>query len=268
MQIIKIQVIDITILLKKEGGDKLASPITISQPKSIYVKNEKESTYLLKWSYPDVSNQVYYEVLYRRKTSSDWSTFGKINSKDTTFDLRKIREVIIEDFEEIYYKLLCYYDGSYSDGSREMATIQSDVYSIMFNSGYHATRNVQLSSKIERYPLFDSINIDIESTNILTATGIKQLPLVNLSHPLQGKTKIQTESGVKAFASDTANFLPSNIYGNKYAERYQKRYESVYAHTNYTNYGYRYNTLYTYKVNTGYKITGYSYYSYITGYGN
>ena len=171
--------------------------ITIISPKSAYVDNKNSSTYTLQWK-SDISGQTGYEILYKKKTASEWSTLGKVTSTATSFDLRNIYKVTNIDIEEYYYRVMLYYSGDDYTG-----TEYSDVYSIIFNEGYECKLNVNMPDGIHKYPLLSNIKNEEISFMEVQSNGIKKLPLIEPNHPLADGVKFQTSGGVKQFASNT-----------------------------------------------------------------
>jgi hypothetical protein len=168
--------------------------VTIIQPKSVYVDNSNANTYTLTWKQetPTVEgytvNQYAFEVLYRVKGNTSWSTTGKISSTATSYDLRKLHEYLGTDLDEIQYQLYVYYSGTYENDTYTY-TDSSLKYSLVFNQGYSYTLKVFDGENTLEYPLFDNVNnSNIDITNINVDSSTKKLPLVPQDHPLGGGT--------------------------------------------------------------------------------
>ena len=238
--------------------------VTILQPLSVYVDNDKAEDYTLKWE-NSMSGQTAYEILYKIRKDSTWLTLGKVTSTQQTFDLRNLHKAFGNDFEEIQYRVLVYYSVKNSEGTLT-GKEYSDVYSVIFNQGISNTLKFYDGEETHEYPLFNDINnknIDIMD---IDSSGTKKLPLVEKDSPLANEPmKMGTSSGTKFFASGRANFKPSGIYGNGYFEQYVPKYSEIYTtgsspiYSSSTAYGYRY---YSYGGSDTY-VTGY--YRYTTG---
>lgn len=227
--------------------------VTITSPKSVYVDDKDSSTYTLQWT-TDVSGQTAYEILYKKKTATEWSTLGKVESTSHSFDLREIYNAVNLDIEEFYYRVLIYYSGDDYTGKE-----YSDVYSVMFNEGWEKRLKVYRDGSIVQYPLLNDIkNTEIESMPI-QSNGKKKIPLVELTHPLAKGTKIQTSNGKKQFASNDARFDESGIYGNGEFSKYIPQYTQEYAYRQDENYAYNRSEVYGYQAYYGYayKANGY-----------
>ena len=233
--------------------------VSITQPKSTYLNLTITDT-TLQWE-TNVSGQTAYEVLYKKKMATEWSTLGKVDSTSCSVDLKDLYNAVNLDFEEFYYRVLLYYSFT-QDTETVTGKEYSDVYSIIFNQGYGNVLNVSLNGIPKKYPIFEKVN----NTGIPYASiggGVGKIPIVGDDSPLS-----EEENGKRHFASGRANFKPSGIYGNGefdvsslyYTPVYAYQQDAVYAYDRSTNYAYQKDTNYAYKY-----LQGANYTSYVTG---
>ena len=231
--------------------------VTITQPKSVYVDNEKEDSYTLKWE-NTMSGQTHYEILYKIRSNSTWSTVGKIESTATSFDLRKLHEIFGNDFEEIQYRVLVYYSIENEKGTLT-GKEYSEVYSVIFNQGIANTLKFYDGDSVHEYPVFNEIDNKYLDSIEIDSSGTKKIPLVSKDNPLSSNLVVGTSRGKKHVASGEATFKPSGIYGNGYFEQYVPVYTEIYTNGSSPNYA-SYEAYGSYTTGqSGY--VGYTYYS-------
>lgn len=201
--------------------------VTIIQPKSAYVNVDVDGDALCKWSSSE--GQVAYEILYKRKESTSWSTMGKVASTSKEYDLKSIYNNTANiEIAEIYYKVKIYYDF-YKNNEHHTGTDVSQAYEIIFRKSQHGTLKIYDGVRKREYPTFDTINNNlIEKLKINTGSGIRVVPVVSTNHILAG-IKVKTNNGVKALSSNYAVF--PNYIEAATSDRYASGYyiETTYS---------------------------------------
>lgn len=192
--------------------------IEITSPKSSYIKPYLSESYMLRWTIgcddPDITpTQTAYEVMYRVKGEAAWSTCGKTESDVSEFNMGYITfyKTSGKYFVEIEYKLHVWMNWSRGEYYSVSGDAYSNVYEIIACS--HNAKDgeyvgVYDGTKTQRYPVFDEMGTaGIEHIQINTGNNkVKNLPIVDESHPLAGNLKIKTNNGIKAAAGETAKF--------------------------------------------------------------
>ena len=213
--------------------------VTITAPQSGYF--DRTGAITVSWTNSITSPpQTAYEIMYKLKTASSWSTLGRVTSTATSANLKPIYDAVSQDAVEFYYKVVVYHDlATLSSGNKEGGIEHSAVYSIMFHGSQIATLKVQETASLTQiYPLFNGSTTPTAKLNVRTtssATGTA--PLVASGHPLAGRGKVITASGYTAFiggSSPTFAASGQNRYGYFYGYRYQ--YSFSYYNYNYANY--------------------------------
>lgn len=243
--------------------------VTILSPKSVYVDNNDSSTYALKWS-GSMSGQTAYEVLYKIKSSDTWLTAGKVTSTATSYDLRKIYDLLGIDFAEISYKVLLYYTTSSGTNETTTGTEYSNTYSLIFNQGSVGSLNVWNGSEKESYPVFDKVsNDDVALLNVKTKDAVIKAPLVDDESPLKSDLKIRVAKDTTlSVANKDASFhyytpTSSDKFGDFYV--YGRTYDNTGTDSTTASKNDRY--YYYYRAVRYYYITQYSYrYDYVSSY--
>ena len=181
--------------------------VNILSPESVYVDNNDSSSYTLTWE-GTMEGQIAYEIMYKLKNSDTWLTTGKIESTETSYDLRNIYNFLGIDFAEISYKVLLYYSASTGESETTTGTEYSNTYSLIFNQGITGNINIWNGSEKEIYPIFDNINNDnIHKVNINTDQGTKLVPLVDDNSPLASHFKIRiSNANTECIAHRDASF--------------------------------------------------------------
>lgn len=212
--------------------------VTITAPQSGYF--DRTGAITVSWTNSITSPpQTAYEIMYKLKTASSWSTLGRVTSTATSANLKPIYDAVSQDAVEFYYKVVVYHDlATLSSGNKEGGVEHSAVYSIMFHGSQIATLKVQeTASSTQTYPLFNGSTTPTAKLNVRTtssATGTA--PLVASGHPLAGRGKVVTASGYTAFIGGSSpTFAASGQvqYGYFYGYRYQYSF-SYYNRANYT----------------------------------
>jgi hypothetical protein len=242
--------------------------VTILSPKSVYVDNDNAETYTLNWQ-GTLSGQTAYEVLYKLKSSDIWLTAGKVTSTATSYDLRKVYDLLGIDFAEISYKVLLYYTTQTTDNETTTGTEYSNTYSLIFNQGSVGSLNVWNGSEKKSYPVFDKVtNDNVALLNVKTKDTVIKAPLVDDESPLKSDLKIRVAKDTTlSVANKDASF---HYYTPTSSDKFGDFY--VYGR-NYNNTGtgtedaYATDTSYYYRDVQYYYISQYSYrYKYVSSY--
>lgn len=253
--------------------------VTITAPLSKYVDNNDSSTYTLQWT-NSYTGQYAFEVMYKLKRSSSWLTTGKITSTATSYDLRNLHTLTGVDIDEVQYRLVVYYMTTEGIETKDFSDA-AYMYSLVFNSGKSGHLNIWDGEKAIQMPLMGSIsNAGIKKLNIMTASGVKQVPIVESDSPLAGKVMIQTADGPKHLAVKEPVFVYDTTklqtYGTVTASYRVASYSStsynvlynhpVYSLTSaaYRTYAARYDTGYYYNLynHPVYSVANYAYRAY------
>ena len=225
--------------------------VNIISPKSSYVDNDNPDTYTLIWEGSLSGGQTSYEVLYREKGAEEWLTTGRVNSSETSYDLRSIYDLVGIDFVEIEYKVTLTFD--YTDGDvSTVGTESSNVFSLIFNEGISGNLNVWVGFEKHSYPMFDTIkNTNLDTMSINTDDGEKKIPLVEADNVLAKDMKIQVASDkarcLAGYSPNFAYYTPkdTDVFGEfdvsatgtyKYTDSYSyiSQYGYKYSYLNYT----------------------------------
>lgn len=212
--------------------------ITITAPQSGYF--DRTGAITVSWTNSITSPpQTAYEIMYKLKTASSWSTLGRVTSTATSANLKPIYDAVSQDAQEFYYKVVVYHDlATLSSGNKEGGVEHSAVYSLMFHGSQIGTLKIQESSSVTReYPLFNGSTAAQKLNVRTTASATGTAPLVASGHPLAGRGKVITASGYTAFiggSSPTFAASGQTRYGYFYGYKYV--YTPVYYNYNYANY--------------------------------
>ena len=175
--------------------------VTITAPQSGYF--DRTGAITVSWTNSITAPpQTAYEIMYKLKTASSWSTLGKVTSTATSANLKPIYDAVSQDAVEFYYKVVVYHDlATLSSGNKEGGIEHSAVYSIMFHGSQIATLKVQeTASSTQTYPLFNGSTTPTAKLNVRTTSSVTgTAPLVASGHPLAGRGKVITASGYTAF---------------------------------------------------------------------
>lgn len=243
--------------------------VTILKPKSAYINIQDSASRTLQWQ--AITGQTAYEICYKRKASSSWSTLGKVTSTDTTFDLKKVYDVISSiDFQDLHYRVIVYYTQENAEGTLNAKEI-SEAFNLIFRPK-DASGKLYLNE--EEIPLFE----DTTAASNLFVNDKKAI-IADNSSALASENSL---NGSK-FITGTTRFSPTGIKAegdfDQYVVRYSYTTEPVYRAYHYGVYGnvnkyqyayyfYDYGGSYTYGYANGryyYTLTyhaGYSYYYY------
>lgn len=188
--------------------------VEITSVGSLYLDVNSKSGYELTWN-PSFSGQTHYEILYTFNKNDTWLTAGKVASTSaTSYDLRKLYEIVDIDFVEIFYKVRVYYSRINSNGDLETGTEDSNIFSVIFNQGYSSELNVWNDEK-KSFPMFANAkndNIPFLSVNVDGTT--ERVPLVEKSSPIAGDLHIEVDNGERVLAKSSGYFAPNPIGAN------------------------------------------------------
>lgn len=180
--------------------------ITIISPKSVYADRTDAQQFLLEWS-SSISGQTAYEIYYKFSDAASWSTTGKVNSANTSYDLIQLYTLTGADFTEIVYKVKLYYSTTNNIGALT-GTEESDIYTIIFSQPVSCYFNVYTGNEIERFPLFSDIATDeYDKLNVQTEGGKVSTVLVDETSPIASSLKIRVNSENLSLANSYASEL-------------------------------------------------------------
>lgn len=206
----------------------------ITSPKSVY--SEEKKSLLLQWE-SDVSGQTAFEILYKRKSSTSWSTLGKMNSSQKYFDLKFLSENgLVDNFEEYYYQVVVYY--SYAKGNESTTGKEySDAYALMLHPHSDYSLNSFDGNSVDEYPLFSKMdNIKLDLININVENNNLKAPLVPIDHPLATGLNVQNSQNL-VVAGPNANFANTGVTGHGYFTTVVDDVRSYYTNNVYNTYG-------------------------------
>lgn len=233
--------------------------ITIVKPQSAYLTTDGNADLDLIWE-TDETEQVAYEILYKRKEKTAWSTTGKTYSKEKSYSLRNLFNYIgQEHLVELHYRVLLYYERKVGE-EEVIGTEYSNVYSIIFAPGYTKTLKLYDEEKgTMEFPLFNNTQFkDTKDFNFqLSCMGNWSVPLVPDNHPLASDFHVKTEEGVMSFANNTPTFRDIGVYRNGYFRARAYIMTPLYEYSTYANYKMGYDKTIGYKY---YNTYGYMYY--------
>ena len=196
---------------------------------SVSITSPQSKLITITQQFPDIEwicsieGQKYYEIQYRFKDHTPWSTCGKVESTDTSVSMQCIYDLVGVDFYEIYYRVIIYYDGYNIIGPVQGKDI-SNTYSVMFMHGIAGTLNVYDGAGTLKYNFYDQINTPtgsdkskVEVLNIALDDGthIAKVPLVNKQSAIASNFVINIDSthslDQKVVAKEDAKFIANNI---------------------------------------------------------
>lgn len=241
--------------------------VTITAPQSKFVSRSNAGSLTISWScqYP----QSAYEITYRQKGESAWSTFGKVTSTATSATINISN---FDDFIEYHYRVISYAENKSSGSSVYNGSDTSAAYALMIVPDVQlGTLKVKYGDGMVEVPLYESVQSPdkIKIQNRMTALIDQNL---SASTPL----RVRENGETKTLAKQPESLENTGQYAYAYMTQKQ-HFSSSYTYYNYVssnytyyNYGgsgtYRYYFPY-YTRYTGYYMTGYYWkYSYRYGY--
>lgn len=206
--------------------------VTITSPQSKFVSRSNASSLTISWScqYP----QSAYEITYRQKGESAWSTFGKVTSTATSATINISN---FDDFIEYHYRVISYAENKTSGSSVYNGSDTSAAYALMIVPDVQlGTLKVKYGDGMVEVPLYESVQSPdkIKIQNRMTALiGQNLSASTSVRVRENGETKTlakQPESlestGQYAYAYMTQRYLYSYNY---YAGYYSYSYNAGYA---------------------------------------
>lgn len=258
--------------------------VNIITPQSTIISIGKQSI-PVRWSGQYDDYQTHYEIQYRLKSVSAWSTLGKVSSTAKEANLQEIANRLESPFLEVCYRIVVYYDKNMT-GERQVGYEYSNVYMIVYIPEYRSKLQEFDGNKIHTYPLYD----DIEDETIpfsmvqISETKTKKLPFLEANHALASKNTVNLATDTKKFASNELNSYSPIANGEGYQERivsytqygvandtFYGYYRPMITHSNIeqsvpAGYGYKYNTKPVYSYGYYRQYVSPTYYYWYTGY--
>lgn len=241
--------------------------VTITSPQSKFVSRSNANSLTISWScqYP----QSAYEIAYRQKGTSAWSTFGKVTSTATSATINISN---FNDFIEYHYRVISYAENKTSGSSVYNGSDTSAAYALMIVPDVQlGTLKVKYGDGMVEVPLYESVQSPnkIKIQNRMTA-------LIDRNLSASTAVQVQENGEIKTLAKQPETLENTGQYAYAYMTQKQQFSSSYtyynYVSSNYTyyNYGgsgtYRYYFPY-YTRYIGYYLTGYYWkYSYRYGY--
>lgn len=241
--------------------------VTITSPQSKFVSRSDANSLTISWScqYP----QSAYEITYRQKGESAWSTFGKVTSTATSATINISN---FNDFIEYHYRVISYAENKTSGSSVYNGSDTSAAYALMIVPDVQlGTLKVKYGDGMVEVPLYESVQSPdkIKIQNRMTA-------LIDQNLSASTPVRVRENGETKTLAKRPESLENTGQYAYAYMTQKQQ-FSSSYTYYNYIgsnytyyNYGgsgtYRYYFPY-YTRYTGYYMTGYYWkYSYRYGY--
>lgn len=222
--------------------------VTVTAPKTRVVSR---GSCVFSWTpqYP----QSRYEIQYRKKGESAWSTMGAVSSgsASVTLDLSAF-----EDFQEYHYRIVCYSDNAQSGNTTYSGSDTSPAYSLVVCPAA-AVRSLRLryGDGMLEVPLYESTDHGPRLRQ-KASDGIAETALVPPDAALATPLRVRVGGETKALPAGYADLEDPGVPGSAalYAnQKAYRRYSYTYLESSYLYYG---NYLFTY------------YYSYKTYYKN
>lgn len=185
--------------------------IEITSKGSVYLdRSLKNTDSIVTWK-SSYDGQTHYEILYKMKTSDTWSTSGKIESKDTSYDLFNLYEFINLDFTEIQYKVRVYF-VTLNDIGELKGTEDSNIYSVVFKSCSDNGLIVYNDQFIHMPLLSENDDSNIQSLLVKVNGKLRRSPLVDSDSPIVSNTTVKIDNSLRRLAMiDKANFIDTPI---------------------------------------------------------
>lgn len=228
--------------------------VTITSPQSKFVPRSDANSLTISWScqYP----QSAYEITYRQKGTSAWSTFGKVTSTATSATINISN---FDDFIEYHYRVISYAENKSSGLSIYNGSDTSAAYALMIVPDVQlGTLKVKYGDGMVEVPLYESVQSPdkIKIQNRMTALIDQNL---SASTPI----RVRENGETKTLAKQPESLENTSQYAYAYmTQRYSYAYNGSYAYsksyTYYSTYSFYYQTTYIYY----YRYTGQYYYFY------
>lgn len=216
------------------------SVVNIITPQSTIISLGRQSI-PIRWSGQFDVYQTHYELQYRLKDTSSWSTLGKVASNAKEANLQGIADRVERPFAEVCYRVVVYYDKS-MPGDRQTGYEYSNVYMIVYLPPYTSKLQEYDGHGIQTYPLYDTLEDKaIPFVSMQVEEGkTKKLPLLEKNHVLASKATTELPVGTKQFASNVLQTYLPVANGEGYCEhKIQYTTYAYYTIPQYTKYYYR-----------------------------
>ena len=203
--------------------------VTITAPQSAVVAR---GSVTLSWSpqYP----QSAYEIMYRKKGDSAWSTFGQKSGSTTsvTMDLSKF-----VDFEEYHYRVVCYSNNATSGTTIYDGNDTSAAYSIIVvPANKVATMKTKYGSGMIEVPLYNDASMT-DAISVKMGDGtVGRAPLRNADSALATNLKVHTAKGQKVALGNVPKFLVNSDYAYAYMRQDSRQLYTKYYYNSATYY--------------------------------
>ena len=226
--------------------------VTITSPQSKFVSRSNASSLTISWScqYP----QSAYEITYRQKGTSAWSTFGKVTSTATSATINISN---FDDFIEYHYRVISYAENKSSGSSVYNGSDTSAAYALMIVPDIQlGTLKVKYGDGMVEVPLYESVQSPdkIKIQNRMTA-------LIDQNLSASTPVRVRENGETKTLAKRPESLGSTGQYAYAYmTQRYG--YYGINTGTtsyksSYTYYGGTYNYRYNYRY---YTYDRYTYY--------
>lgn len=263
--------------------------VEITSKGSVYLdRSQKDTKSIVTWN-ASFSGQTHFEILYKEKKSDTWSTSGKIQSTETSYDLFNLYEFTNLDFTEINFKVRVYFSTRNAIGDLT-GSEDSNIFSVVFKPSSDNGLIVYNDAEVHM-PLLDEGESFSYSTLAVKVNGkMRRTPLVESDSVIGSNILVKVDNEKKSLAMvQDANFVDTPIgendtfatvsqqkgysytYSDKGSYRYYYSYDILYYYYQYANYYYQQSHVGTgYDANYGYcdDIQYYYYYAYKTSHGS
>lgn len=207
--------------------------VTILSPTSQLVDRSGGVTLSWQSDYP----QSAYEVLYRRKGQTAWSTLGRVESAEHQTELDTTKFV---DCVEYHYRVVCYAQGTESDADTAYTgSDTSPAYSLILAPGAKAMLKVRGSSGMVEVPLYDNLRGEGPELKVRLAAGLGRAPLVERGSAMASSFSLRASQGIRAAAGRTARCDDPGVPGATELD-VRKRYYEAYKYQHEYKYSYQY----------------------------
>ena len=239
--------------------------VTILSPTSQLIDRSGGVTLSWQSDYP----QSAYEVLYRRKGQTAWSTLGRVESAEHQTELDTAKFV---DCVEYHYRVVCYAQETKSDADTAYTgSDTSPAYSLILAPSAKAMLKVRGSTGMVEVPLYDDLRGEGPELKVRLAAGLGRAPLVERGSAMASTFSLRASQGIRAAAGRTARCEDPGVPGATELD-VRKRYYEAYQYQHQYDYSYKYSYAYTYSdiagavgYGTGYQTFHYLYSYYAIG---
>lgn len=231
--------------------------VTILSPTSQLMDRSGGVTLSWQSDYP----QSAYEVLYRRKGQTAWSTLGRVESAEHQTELDTAKFV---DCVEYHYRVVCYAQETESDADTAYTgSDTSPAYSLILAPSARAMLKVRGSTGMVEVPLYDNLRGEGPELKVRLAAGLGRAPLVERGAAMASSFSLRTGQGIRAAAGRAARCEDPGVPGATELD-VRKRYYEAYEYQH--EYKYRYQYRYTDAAGGVAYGTGYNTFHYIYSY--